>query len=123
MKNIAKERKAQCHAIIHAASTSAAAVGAGLAQLPCSDTAVITPIQLTMTIALGRVYGLELSESAAGASLATAAAATVGRTASQVLVGWIPGVGNVINACTAATVTETVGWMLAKDFAQRAGVA
>ena len=123
MKNIEKERKAQCHAIIHAASTSAAAVGAGLAQLPCSDTAVITPIQLTMTIALGRVYGLELSESAAGASLATAAAATVGRTASQVLVGWIPGVGNVINACTAATVTETVGWMLAKDFAQRAGVA
>ena len=115
--------KKECHAIIHAASASAAAIGAGLAQLPCSDTAVITPIQLTMTLALGRVYGLELSESAAGASLATATAATVGRTASQVLIGWIPGVGNVVNACTAAAVTETVGWMLAKDFAQRTDVA
>lgn len=56
-------------------------------------------------------------------SLATATAATVGRTASQVLIGWIPGVGNVVNACMAAAVTETVGWMLAKDFAQRTGVA
>ena len=61
-----KNTKKECHAIIHAASASASAIGAGLAQLPCSDTAVITPIQLTMTIALGRVHGLELSESAAG---------------------------------------------------------
>ena len=44
----------------------------------------------------------------------------MGRTASQVLIGWIPGVGNVINACTAATITETIGWLLAEDFAKEA---
>ena len=110
-------QKAKCHAIIHSASASAAAVGAGLAQIPCSDNAVITPIQLTMTISLGRVFGLELTESAARAAVASVAAATVGRTVSQILIGWIPIAGNLVNAGTAATVTEAIGWLLAEEFA------
>ena len=112
-------QKAKCHAIIHTASASAAAVGAGLAQIPGSDNAVITPIQLVMTISLGRVFGLELTESAAGAAVASAAASTVGRTASQVLIGWIPVAGNIINAGTAATITEAIGWLLAEGFASQ----
>lgn len=119
MRYMNARQRGQCHAIIHAASASAGAVGAGLAQVPCSDNAVITPIQLTMTIALGRVFGLELTDSAASASLASFAGATVGRTASQVLIGWLPGVGNIVNACTAASVTEALGWLLAKDFARQ----
>lgn len=47
------------------------------------------------------------------------AAATVGRAVSQVLVGWIPGLGNAINASTAAALTESVGWLLAKEFASQ----
>lgn len=117
MSNMNSEQRAACHAIIHAASVSAGAVGAGLAQVPGSDNLVITPIQLAMTIALGRVFDIDLSESAASAALASTAAATVGRTASQVLIGWIPGIGNVINAGTAATITEAIGWMLAEGFA------
>ena len=112
-------QKAKCHAIIHTASASAAAVGAGLAQIPGSDNAVIMPIQLVMTISLGRVFGLELTESAAGAAVASAAASTVGRTASQVLIGWIPVAGNIINAGTAATITEAIGWLLAEGFASQ----
>ena len=112
-------QKAKCHAIIHSASASAAAVGAGLAQIPCSDNAVITPIQLVMTISLGRVFGLELTESAAGAAVASVAAATVGRTVSQILIGWIPIAGNLVNAGTAATVTEAIGWLLAEEFASQ----
>lgn len=82
------DQRSKCHAIIHTASASAAAVGAGLAQLPGSDNAAITPIQLAMTV-------------------------------SQVLVGWIPGLGNAINASTAAALTESVGWLLAKEFASQ----
>ena len=119
MTHMTDTQKAKCHAIIHTASASAAAVGAGLAQLPGSDNAVITPIQLVMTISLGRVFGLELTESAAGAAVASAAAATVGRTASPVLVGWIPVAGNIINAGTAATITEAIGWLLAEGFASQ----
>lgn len=114
------DQHAKCHAIIHSASLSAGAVGAGLAQIPCSDNLVITPIQLAMTVSLGQVFGIDLGESAAKAALASAAAATIGRTAAQVLVGWIPGVGNLINAGTAASLTEAIGWMLAEDFAKQA---
>ena len=33
------------------------------------------------------------------------------------LVGWIPGFGNAINATTAAGITETLGWTVANQFA------
>lgn len=113
------DQRSKCHAIIHTASASAAAVGAGLAQLPGSDNAAITPIQLAMTVSLGAVFGIQLTQSAAAAALASVAAATVGRAVSQVLVGWIPGLGNAINASTAAALTESVGWLLAKEFASQ----
>ena len=48
-------------------TAAAGAAGAGLAQLPCSDNAVITPVQLAMTISLGREFGIELTESSASA--------------------------------------------------------
>ena len=51
---------------------------------------------------------------------ASAAAGQVGRTASQILIGWLPGVGNVINAVTAASLTETIGWIMAKEFEKEA---
>ncbi len=111
-----KQRK-RCHAIIHTASVAAAAAASGLAQLPGSDNAIITPIQITMTISLGAVFGESLTKSTARAALATATASTVGRTISQFLVGWIPGIGNAINATTAAGLTEAIGWAIAKDFA------
>ncbi|MBS4879931.1 MAG: hypothetical protein KH138_06445 [Firmicutes bacterium] len=40
----------------------------------------------------------------------------IGRGISQTLVGWIPGLGNAINAGTAAGLTEAIGWILADDF-------
>ena len=123
MSRMNNQQKAKCQAIIHSASASAGAVGAGLAQIPCSDNAVITPIQLVMTVSLGRVFGIELTDSAARAAIASAAAATVGRTASQLLLGWIPIAGNIINAGTAATITEAIGWLLAADFVNQVCVA
>jgi len=114
----AQEKK--CRAIIHGASVAAAGVGAGLAQLPGSDNAVIVPIQVGMIISLGAVFGVALSHSAAEATLATATASLVGRGISQFLVGWIPVAGNVINATTAAAVTETIGWTVANDFDKKA---
>ena len=45
-----------CNGVIHAASAAAGAIGAGLAQIPCSDNALITPIQLTMTVSLGKIF-------------------------------------------------------------------
>lgn len=110
------KQRTECHAIIHAASAGCAGIGAGLAQLPGSDNAAIVPIQITMTISLGRVFGKTFTESTALATIGTMTTSTVGRALSQALVGWIPGVGNAINAVTAASVTETLGWLLVEEF-------
>ena len=115
--------RALCNGIIHSASASAAAIGAGLAQIPMSDNLVITPIQITMAISLGKVFGITLDKSAAKASVGSAVAATVGRTAAQVIAGWIPGVGNIINAVTAVTLTESLGWILANEFEKQSACA
>lgn len=120
MKNMTSEQEKLCHTIIHTASAAAGAVGAGLAQIPLSDKAIIAPIQLTMTVALGKVFGLEFTKSAAKAAIASTAGVSVGRTASQLAIGWLPIAGNVINAGTAVTLTEAIGWMLAEDFANQA---
>lgn len=109
-------QRRQCEGIIHTASVAAAAVGAGLAQVPGSDNAVIVPAQVTMAIGLANVFGIELTRSTALTAIGTASASTVGRTISQWLVGWIPGIGNAINATTAAGVTEALGWTLAYGF-------
>jgi uncharacterized protein (DUF697 family) len=114
---------ALCNTIIHTASLAAGAVGAGLAQVPCSDNLIITPIQLTMTISLGKVFDIELSRSSAEAAIASAATATTGRAASQVLAGWIPVAGNIINATTAAALTEAMGWLLATEFEKQSCAA
>ena len=111
-----KKQKIMCNTIIHTASAAAASVGAGLAQVPCSDSAIITPIQLAMTVSLGKVFGVRLSKASAKSAMATGLTTLIGRATSQVLVGWIPVAGNIINASTAASITEALGWVLAKEF-------
>ena len=63
-----------------------------------------------MIVGIGEVYGVNVTKAAATDLLLTFTATMAGRTASQWLVGWIPGYGNAINASTAAALTEAVGW-------------
>lgn len=112
--------KSKCHKIIHTAAASASAAAAGLAQIPGSDAIPITAIQVGMIISLGAVFGRNISKSVAKSILGGATAAIGGRTVSQFLVGWIPGIGNAINAATAASITEALGWYVANDFANEA---
>lgn len=98
------------HLIIHGAATSAAAAGAGLAQVPGSDNLVITPIQVAMIMAIGEFNGQQMNKGIALSTLSVASAGIAGRTVSQILLGWIPGWGNATNAVTAFSVTETIGW-------------
>ncbi|HEY3771038.1 MAG TPA: hypothetical protein VGN44_20365 [Candidatus Angelobacter sp.] len=104
------------HGVIHTAAASTAAVGAGLAQLPVADAIPITAIQVSMISAIALIHGRSISEATATSLLGTFAATVGGRTISQLLVGWIPGIGNMINASTAAGITEAVGWAANKYF-------
>lgn len=103
-------RNQKVHGIVHTASTAAAAVGAGLAQLPGSDAPVLAGIQTTMIIAIANEHSAEISKATAADLLLTFSATHVGRGISQWLVGWVPGWGNAINATTAAALTAAVGW-------------
>lgn len=98
------------HVLIHGASTAAAGVGAGLAQLPGSDAPVLAGIQAGMVLGIARHHGAGADRIAAADAVLTMAAKMTGRGVSQWLVGWFPLIGNVINAATAALITEAVGW-------------
>ena len=103
-------RDQKIHGIIHTAAASSAAVGGGLAQVPGADMPVIAGIQTTMIMAIALEHGAQISKTAAAELLLTFGASYGGRAISQALVGWIPGIGNAINATTAAGLTEAIGW-------------
>lgn len=106
------------HGIIHLASAACAGIGGGLAQVPGSDSVAIVPIQTAMILAIGNEHGVTLTKAAAADLLLTFTATMGGRFLSQVLVGWVPGVGNIINASTAAALTEAIGWGADTYFAE-----
>lgn len=106
---MANQPKTIVTGIIATAAFSAAAVGAGLAQIPGSDAPVLCAIQTGMIVAIAQAHGVAITKAAAANLLLTFAATTGGRTASQFLVGWVPGWGNAINATTAAALTTAVG--------------
>lgn len=117
--DIPEDIKKKCHPIIHGAAGAAGAAGAGLAQVVGSDNVVIVPIQIGMITALGKVFDLHVTEGMAKGIIASAGASIAGRTVSQVLVGWIPCVGNAINLTTAAGITEAIGWIAVSNFYNR----
>ena len=108
--------KTLCNRIIHLASMAAGGAGAGLNKTPMSDCLVITPIQLTMVVSLGKVFGFDIDQSAAKAEVNSALGATVGKSAAQVICSWIPGIGKIVNGVTAASITEVIGWNVVKEF-------
>ncbi len=117
---LTEEQKEKCGEIIHTASVAAGAAAiTPLSQIPLSDNAVIMPIQITMIVSLGKVFRIEVTESLAKSIIGSATASIVGRSASQLLVGWIPFLGNTINTATAAGVTETIGWLAVSNFFER----
>jgi uncharacterized protein (DUF697 family) len=113
---MALTKKEKVHGIIHSASLAAGAVGAGAAQIPGSDYVLLIPIQAGMISAIALVHGRKLSEAGATSVIGTFGGTIVGRTISQFLIGWIPGLGNAINATTAAGLTEAIGWSAHKFF-------
>ena len=60
---------------------------------------------------------MKLTKSAASSILGSCASAIAGRNLSQLTVGLIPGIGNAVNATTAASLTEAIGWMFVRNYA------
>ena len=104
----------KCNVAIHTASVASGAAGA--IPIPVSDAIPITAAQVTMVIALGKIFDQELSDSAAKGLIGAAASTFVGRS----LIKLIPVAGWAASAAVAAGVTEAIGWTIAVDFANNA---
>ena len=101
--------RADVERIIHGASAAAAGVG-GLTVLPGTDAVFIMPIQVSMVIALANAHGVRVSKTLARSVIYSSFGQILGRASSRVLVGFLPGIGNVIRAGVAFSLTETIGW-------------
>ena len=88
-------------------------MGAGTAvvlnPLPGSDFLSISAIQVAMTIHLGRLYHVELTQQAALALLTPVLTSFGGRFAAQSIISLIPGIKNWVGAPLAFGITMTVG--------------
>lgn len=109
-----KSQITKCNIAIHTATAASAA--AGVIPIPLADAIPITAAQVTMVIALGKIFDVKLTESAAKGLIGAAASTFVGRN----LVKLIPFVGWVVSSAVAAGVTEAIGWTIAVDFAKDA---
>lgn len=111
-KLMTKKQIGQCNAAIHTASVAAGAGGA--IPIPIADAIPISAAQITMVIALGKVFDQEITLTAAKGAIAAAASTFVGRN----LIKLIPIAGWVVSAGVAAGITEAIGWTIAVDMAK-----
>jgi uncharacterized protein (DUF697 family) len=110
------ERKEKCEKIIRDAAAAAAARTFGLGQFPGSGNTLLTPIEVGMILSLGRVFGINLTQAAAMALVAEHFRNIRGKRMMQVLFGWVPFIGNALNAGTAAGLIEIFGWEIVMKF-------
>lgn len=116
-----KQEYEKCQFIIHSAALASGAAGA--LPLPGADAAAIVAAQTTMIIALGKVFNVRLTESAAEAMALTMITQYSGRLVAGGIIKLIPFAGSFwggcINATVATSITEVVGWEVAEDFAKK----
>lgn len=102
----------ECNIAIHTAAVAAGA--GGVMPIPVMDSIPISAAQITMVVALGKIFDQKITESAAKGIIGAAASTLIGRR----LVKLIPIAGWIASAAVAAGVTEAIGWSIAVDFAK-----
>lgn len=108
------DKATKAKAIIAAATTAAATAGA--VPIPLSDATIIVPIQTGMIASLAALYGLR-NEALDKAALPFVAR-VAGVTLATSLLKFIPGLGSMVNAAVAATLTGAIGLYVKSNFEQ-----
>ena len=92
--------KSKCAAVIHTATTAAAA--AGVIPIPMADTIPITGAQMTMIMGLAKVFDIPMTQAAAQSILGGTMASQAGRAIFSNIIKGIPGVGTVVGGVISA---------------------
>lgn len=90
-------------------ATTAAATSLVFNPVPLSDYLVLAPIQVTMVVRIGAIYGEKIDETSALEILATLGAGFAARTVFQGFISLIPGIKNMIGPPFAAATTRAMG--------------
>jgi small GTP-binding protein len=91
------------------AGAVAFAGGVGATPIPLADAALLVPAQAAMMAKIASVYGIPKAKAAALVGSTAAAAGVGGKLAAASLIKLVPGVGVIISAGVAATITGVVG--------------
>jgi uncharacterized protein (DUF697 family) len=76
---------------------------------PFADMPVLTAVQVSMTILLGKLYGQNLTPSQAGGIISTIAGGFLAQAVARELLKFIPGFGTAVAASWAAAYTYALG--------------
>ena len=117
-KYLTTDRDARLHTIIHSAAIEAGVTGLNTAQIP-GDRLLIGAVQVNMIVEIAAEYGEEIGKSAAIAIIQSALAEVIGVQVVDVVLRWVPGLGNLVHMGTASSVTETIGWATVTYFNNR----
>lgn len=91
------------------AGAVAFAGGVGFTPIPIADAVVLVPAQAALMAKIAAIYDIPKERAAELVGEVTAIAGMGGRLAAASLVKLIPGVGSVISASVAATITGSIG--------------
>ncbi len=114
-----KRKHINKHIIPFYISSACAAV---VVPVPLSDSAILAPIQMTMTTRIMCIYGIDKIKGAIGSILETTIVSQIGKSLSATILGSIakviPGVGTgvgiAVNAAVATTVTTALGYAMSE---------
>ena len=109
LKHLTSNRNARLHTIIHSAAVEAGGVGLATAQI-VGDRFVIGAIQIGMVIELASEFGVSWTEAKAMSIIGSNIATYMGVEIFNGVIKYAPGLGNLANMGTAASITETIGW-------------
>lgn len=119
-KNLEVTRKYVNKSIISKYVGSALATGA--TPIPFSDATILTPMQLTMSVHIMRIYGIDKDKSAITGIINSTIISQAGRNIAKTLTGsaakLIPGfgtiIGGTINASVAGSLTAALGYSISE---------
>ncbi len=124
MAYMTEEQRNKCHAIIHTASVTAGGIGVATAKVPVpgAGSAALVPVQAAMIVSLGVVFHVSLDKSVATTILSEVIASQAGKAIANTALGFvggkIPFAGEAISGTVAAGMTESLGWLIADNFAE-----
>lgn len=100
----------------------ASAIATAATPIPFSDAAILAPMQVTMSVHIMKIYGIDNDKSTITGIINSTIISQVGKTLSKNLIGnitkLIPGLGSVIggtiNATVAGSLTAAVGYAISE---------